>query len=130
MPKIDWKSLVPVATKSLLTVLLTIIATKWADASDTVHKIMNGDTVPLYGGAINLSFDQLQLWGSALIIAAGSAILGWIKRVQLKREANIALALPKNATKSDVKSVSEASPMLSEHPDWQALRDKQSSIRN
>ena len=117
---IDWKSLVQVASRQIVIVLLTIIATKWADAKHYCDLLMAGDVVPIFG--MNIDLAQIQLWVSGAIIAAGGAFFGWVKRVRLKREANIALALPKGATKADVKTISEQSPALSVHPDPVALR--------
>lgn len=108
--------------KSVLTVILTMIATKWADANTVVQRLLAGDTVPLYGGAISMSFSQIQLWISALVIAGMSAFIGWVHRIQLKRAANIALALPKGATKTDVAQVDKDSTPFSSQPSFPAVR--------
>lgn len=125
---IDWKSLVPAVTKWIVLTLLTVIATKWADAADIVARLNAGDTVSLYGGAINLSLGQIQLWASTGLIAAVGAILGWVKRVQLKRNANIALQLPKGASTNDVKRVAAESKTLSAIPDFSAVNEVSRSL--
>lgn len=120
---IDWKSLVPAVTKWIVLTLLTVIATKCADAAAIVARLNAGDTVPLWNGAINLNLGQIQLWFSTGLIALVGAILGWIKRVKLKRDANIALALPKGANKSDVQKVAANSLVLSAEPDAATVRE-------
>lgn len=125
---IDWKSLVPAVTKWIVLTLLTVIATKWADAAAIVARLNAGDTVPLWNGAINLNLGQIQLWASTGLIALVGAILGWIKRVQLKREANIALQLPKGASKNDVQRVVAESKTLSATPNFGAIGEVSRSL--
>lgn len=125
---IDWKSLVPAVTKWAVLTLLTVIATKWADAADIVARLNNGDTVPLWHGAINLNLGQIQLWASTGLIALVGAALGWVKRVQLKRNANIALQLPKGANKNDVQRVALESKTLSAIPDFTAVNEVSRSL--
>lgn len=125
---IDWKSLVPAVTKWAVLTLLTVIATKWADAAAIVARLNAGDTVPLWDGAINLNLGQIQLWASTGLIALVGAALGWVKRVQLKRNANIALQLPKGANKNDVQRVADQSKTLSAHPDPVALGEVTRSL--
>lgn len=125
---IDWKSLVPAVTKWIVLTLLTVIATKWADAGAIVERLNAGDTVPLWNGAVNLNLGQIQLWASTGGIALIGAVLGWVKRVQLKRNANIALQLPKGASTRDVQVVADRSQTLSATPDYRALSEVSRSL--
>lgn len=126
---IDWKSLVPAVTKWIVLTVLTVIATKWADAAEIIARLNSGQTVPLWHGTINLSLDQLQLWISTGIIALVGAALSWFNRAKLKREAATALQLPKGATATDVKKVSEESNPLSAVPNPAALNDVIGNLR-
>lgn len=132
MPSIDWKSLLQVAIDRIIPIFLTALATyfstKSAAAAEVINRLMAGDTVPLYGGILVLSIANIKYVAFTAAVTIGTILIGWFRRVKLKRETNIALELPKNATKTDVKSVSEDSPSLSAQPDPAALRRVQNNL--
>lgn len=119
---IDWKPFIASLVEKGFIALLTVIATKWSDAAVVVHRLLIGDTVPLYDGAINLNLSQIQLWVTTGIIALISGILGYYRKQKAKRNLNIALQLPKGATKTDVAAVADQSPAFSALPNFQAIR--------
>lgn len=118
---IDWKAFIGPLVERGAVVILTIIATKWSDAAIVVQRLLAGDTVPLYGGALNLNLNQIELWITGGIIMLASAIWGWYRRVSAKRDVKIALQLPKGATKMDVAEVAQSSPVLSSDVDYTAI---------
>lgn len=129
---IDWKALLQVGLNRLITILLTAGATyfttKWAAAAEVMRKLNAGDTVSLWNGTFNFSVVNLQAWAFMGAVAVVSILFGWYKRVKLKRETNIALQLPKGATKTDIAMVANESKTFSSFPNQLALRQAVNNV--
>lgn len=123
---LDWKALLQVAINRLITIILTAgatyLSTKWAAGAEVMRKLNAGDTVSLWAGTFTFSVVNLQTWAFLGAVAVISILIGWYNKVKLKRQANIALALPKAATKTDVAVVDQDSKIFSAEPNPSAVR--------
>lgn len=123
--EIDWKSLIQAAVNRLVPIILvagaTYLETKWQAGADVLRRLNSGETVTLWHGVVTLSMDSIRFWLITGGISLLAVIQGWLKNIHLKRQANIALALPKGATKSDIAEVVAATSTLSSQPNQAVL---------